>query len=176
MDSQKLLLESIHKIQESRKETLELIKDLNEECFTFKEEEQKWCLAEILHHLTLIEEYTYAYIILFKNKIPQSRFKQITEKTPTKFKIPLEKFTKSEVSIKEIVPGKFMSKDLVLEIMPSARKRLVKHLLEFDDVLANAFQFSHPDFEKMNLLEWCDFLAVHEKHHQKQIKEILNSF
>lgn len=175
MDSQKLVLESIRKIQESRKETYELIKDVNEEDFTFKEEDEKWCLAEIIHHLTLIEEYTFAYIIHFKNKIPKSRLKAITGKTRTKFKVPLEKFPKVEVPIKEIVPGRFMTKDLVLELMPSARKRLESHLLGFEDVLANAFQFSHPLLGKMNLFEWCDFLAIHEKHHQKQIREILNS-
>lgn len=175
MELQKLVLEAIHKIQEARKETYQLIKNLDEEDFTFKEEDEKWCLAEILHHLTLTEEYTFAYIIHFKNKIPKSRLKPITEKTPTKFKVPLEKFPKVKVPLKEIVPGKFMTKDLVLELMPSARKRLESHLLGFEDVLANAFQFQHPILGKMNLFEWCDFLAIHEKHHQKQIREIIES-
>ncbi|MCC7431642.1 DinB family protein [bacterium] len=171
MENQKLVLEGLEKIREARKQTKNKIANFSEQDFRFKKDENFWCFAEVLHHLTLVDEFTSAYILHFRNKVPKSRL--VENSNPlTKITVSEQKWGKVTVPLKEVVPAKFIEKELVLELMENARPRLEKHLLEFDDIFASAFELTHPLMKKLNLLQWCDFLAEHERHHFKQILEI----
>ncbi|MDQ6595655.1 DinB family protein [Bacillus salipaludis] len=143
------------------------IKSLTYEEFNHKHVKEKWSVAEVCHHLVLLERRTAKLIhhLVTKPEINKAESKPIQHATDrsTKYIAP------------EIVQpsGEPFEVQQMLEMLNDARNKLLKVLdsLEDQSILAER-SAAHPVFGELPLTQWVELIYLHELRHIEQIKEI----
>ncbi|MFS0671646.1 DinB family protein [Ornithinibacillus sp. 179-J 7C1 HS] len=153
--------------QVTRDELLMLIEGLSTEEFNATPSEDKWSIAQVCHHLVLVELSTIKAVKygLREDKGTKSDPKDITLVLNRSRKVRAPKVVEpggGPFEINEIVEMLNNSRNKLLELIDSIGDTTV---LEEKAVV-------HPVFGLLSLKQWIDFVPLHEKRHMEQITEI----
>ncbi len=154
-------------LYETRKNLVREITLLSYTQFNCRNSMKMWSIAQVCHHLVLVEQATINAIAygLKKDDHPQTERKNVhlmLDRTK-KFKAP------------EIVEpsGEPFEVQSIVDLLNDSRKRLLTFLRTIEDqsILAEK-SFKHPALGELPLDQWIEQIYLHEQRHIEQIKEI----
>ncbi|MFB7155652.1 DinB family protein [Lysinibacillus sp. NPDC056232] len=152
---------------ETRNNLVEEIKVLSNTQFNAKPDANNWSIAQICHHLILVEESTVKVIAW---GIKQVDNKQTERKN---FDIIVDR-TKKFTAPKIVEPAEdFFTVQQIIELLEDSRKKLTTYLDTIEDksLLAEK-SVKHPVLGELPLDQWVEQIYFHEQRHIGQIKEI----
>jgi uncharacterized damage-inducible protein DinB len=160
------------KIRERLKET---VRNLTDEQLNYLPEGEKWTVAQIVEHLSLVEDGMTRISAKLLNeakengkasdgtvKISEDFLRKIGGARQQKFEAPERAHPKSGQTVPES-----------LAKMEENRKRLNELCPLFESVECADYKFPHPAFGELTAHEWLALLGGHEMRHIEQIKRIL---
>lgn len=157
----------IENLIETRNSLLEEISSLSYSQFNAQDDMSKWSIAQVCHHLVLVEQATIKAIAwgLKKGNRTQTERKNvhlILDRTK-KFKAP--EIVKPDEGLFET--------QTIIELLNDSRKKLLTFLGSIEDksILAEK-SFIHTALGDLPLDQWIDQIYLHEQRHIEQIKEI----
>ncbi|WP_433957451.1 DinB family protein [Cytobacillus horneckiae] len=161
----KLVNENLY---EARNRLVKEIASLSYVQFNNKPEMNKWSIAQVCHHLFLVEEATIKAILWGLKK------SESTQKGRKDVKQVLLDRTKKIKAPKIVEPdGKPFEVEQIIKLLNASRKKLLTFLNTIEDksILANQ-SMEHPALGELPLDQWVEQIYLHEERHIEQIKEI----
>ena len=162
------------KIRERLKET---VQNLTDDQLNFLPEGEKWTVAQIVEHLSLVED--------GMTRISAKLLNQAKENGKTSdgsAKISEDFLQKAQSSIGQkleapdrVHPNSNQTVSESLAKMEENRKRLYELRPLFESVECADYKFPHPAFGELTAHEWLALLGGHEMRHIEQIKRILKA-
>ena len=127
----------------------------------------EWSIAQVCHHLVLVEQETIKAIEwgLKKNDNTQQERKNVHLILDRTKKIKAPKIVEPDVEPFEV--------QTIIDLLNDSRKKLLNFLSAIKDksILAEK-SVKHPAFGELPLDQWIEQIYFHEKRHIEQIKEI----
>ena len=156
-----------HNLDETRKHLVQQINALTNEEFNRNPSPEMWSIAQVCHHLVLVEQATIKAIewgLTQNNNVNLNRKKVDLILDRTK-KIQAPKIV--EPASEPIDVGQIM------DLLSNSRQKL-KTLLSFieDKFILTKKSVKHPAFGELPLDQWIELIYLHEQRHIEQIKEI----
>lgn len=165
--------EANDKIREKLKAT---VKNLSDEQANALPEGGKWTIAQIVEHLSMVEDGMTRISFKLLNeakesgrkadgdlKISESFLQKLGGARGQKIEAPERVRPKSNLTIRES-----------LEKMEENRKRLNELRPLFESIDCSDYKFPHPAFGELSAHEWLALLGGHEARHIEQIERILD--
>ncbi|MFB5542085.1 DinB family protein [Bacillus cereus] len=156
------------KFYETQNHLFEEITLLSDTQFNRKPDKDKWSIAQVCHHLVLLDERVITVISsgLKKMDSTQNERKEIQS-------ILLDrsiKFMAPEMIEPSIEPFEVQQ---MVDLLNESRKQLMRFLstIEDESILAKK-SVMHPALGELLLNQWIELIYLHEQRHIKQIKEI----
>ena len=153
-------------LYETRNNLVKEITFLSDDQFNRKPDLNKWSIAQVCHHLVLVEESSIKAIAWgFKevdsNQKERKKIQLILDRTK---KIKAPKIVEPDVEPFEV--------QQIIELLNTSRKKLMTFLntIEDESVLAEK-SVKHPAFGELPLDQWIELIYLHEQRHIEQIKE-----
>lgn len=130
-----------------------------------------WSLAQLMQHLVLVEEGTLMFLEkkaprpaasrTLRDRLKWAVFSRVSPmpvrvKTPTDLVVP-----RAEATVESLV-----------QRWDAARARLTEYLERVDDAAMPLIVFKHAIGGPLPILETLDFLGLHLRHHEHQIRRI----
>ncbi len=147
----------------ARKELLNEIAVLSDKQFNMKPTEEKWSVSQVIRHLILIDE----AVLPALRKAVQEESERVAEKN---LEFVLDRTKKITSPLPE-PSTEFISKEKLLLILSQARTSLLEYVNEIE-TLAEDKSVIHPALGAISIKQMIEFVALHEKRHIEQIKEI----
>ncbi|MEI4769528.1 DinB family protein [Psychrobacillus sp. FJAT-51614] len=126
-----------------------------------------WSIAQVCHHLVLVEQATIKAIAFGLKKVDNTQTERknvhlILDRTK-KFKAP-------EIVEPDVEPFEVQS---IIDLLNDSRKKFLTFLSTIEDksILAER-SFKHPALGELPLDQWIEQIYLHEQRHTEQIKEI----
>ncbi|WP_342433288.1 DinB family protein [Neobacillus sp. FSL H8-0543] len=126
-----------------------------------------WSIAQVCHHLVLVEQATIKAIAWGLKKVDNTQTERknahlILDRTK-KFKAP--EIVEPDVEPFEVQP--------IIDLLNDSRKKFLTFLSTIEDqsILAEK-SFKHPALGELPLDQWIEQVYLHEQRHTEQIKEI----
>ncbi|WP_043932026.1 DinB family protein [Bacillus sp. EB01] len=126
-----------------------------------------WSIAQVCHHLVLVEQATIKAIAWGLKKVDTTQTERknvhlILDRTK-KFKAP-------EIVEPDVEPFEVRS---IIDLLNDSREKLLTFLstIENKSILAEK-SFRHPALGELPLDQWIEQVYLHEQRHTEQIKEI----
>jgi len=126
-----------------------------------------WSIAQVCHHLVLVEQATIKAIAWGLKKVDNTQTERknvhlILDRTK-KFKAP-------EIVEPDVEPFEVQS---IIDLLNDSRKKFLTFLSTIEDksILAEK-SFKHPALGELPLDQWIEQIYLHEQRHTEQIKEI----
>ncbi|HDR7951134.1 TPA: DinB family protein [Bacillus toyonensis] len=156
------------KFDETRKQLFEEITLLSDAQFNRKPDQDKWSIAQVCHHLVLLDERVITVISSGLKKMDS-----ILNERKEIHTIVLDrsiKFIAPEM-IEPSIEAFEVSK--MVDLLTNARKELMRFLstIEDESILAKK-SVMHPALGELLLDQWIELIYLHEQRHIEQIKEI----
>lgn len=154
-------------LDDTRKSLVHEITSLMEDEFNSKPSENMWSIAQVCHHLVLVEKST-AKVIGWGVK--ESLSANIERR---KVELILDR-TKKIQAPKIVEPDEQpFAVQQIIDLLNDSRKRLmsVLHTIEDKSILKEK-SVNHPAFGELPLDQWIELIPLHEQRHIEQIKEI----
>ena len=127
-----------------------------------------WSIAQVCHHLVLVEQATIKAIAWGLKKVDNTQkerknIQQLTLDRTKKFKAP-------EIVEPDVEPFEVQS---IIDLLNDSRKKFLTFLSTIEDksILAEK-SFKHPALGELPLDQWIEQIYLHEQRHIEQIKEI----
>lgn len=161
---------SLDKLDSLHRQLLDSITPVDAERFAERPAENEWSLAEVVHHLSLVEQ-----------SVVKALTKQL-ENPPKKsglrqHLIPLSLLVGTRMirirAPKFVEPLNAPSKEIAIENLNSAREALKSLCTQTSRERLSSIAMKHPLLGSMNGIRAVDFLHYHEKRHYTQILEII---
>ncbi|MFC9414856.1 DinB family protein [Bacillus mobilis] len=156
------------RFDETRKLLLEEITPLNDAKFNNKPDSNKWNIAQVCHHLVLLDERVINVISSGLKKIDSTlkdrrEIHSILLDRSIKFKAPEMIEPSSE-------PFEVQK---MIDLLNESRRELMRFLntIEDESILTNK-SVMHPALGELLLDQWIELIYLHEQRHIEQIKEI----
>ncbi len=159
------------KLNETRENLIEEISALKNNLFNAKPDREKWSIAQVCHHLALVELATIKAIHW------GLRQKENQDNDRKNLHSILDR-TKKIQAPKIVDPSEepFEVKQMI-HLLNESRQKLLKTILSIEDPsVLKKKSVDHPAFGALPLDQWIEFVPLHEKRHIKQIEEIKSSF
>ncbi|MEI3607069.1 DinB family protein [Pseudogracilibacillus sp. SE30717A] len=155
-------------LYETRNDLVKEIVLLSDTQFNSKPDMNKWSIAQVCHHLVLVEKASIKAIAWGLKEIDSTRVERkkvnliLLDRTK-KFKAP--KIVEPDEDSFEVQQIVYLLKD--------SRKKLISFLNTIEDksVLAEK-SMKHPALGELPLDQWIEQIYLHERRHIEQIKEI----
>ena len=152
---------------ETRNRLVNEITLLNYDEFNSRTDINKWSIAQVCHHLILVEKSS-AYAIAFGlkringNRKERKKIHLILDRT--------KKFEAPEIVKPDIEPFEVRQ---IIDLLNDSRNKLLAVLSTVEDksILAGK-SVKHPRFGELPLNQWIELLYLHEQRHIEQIKDI----
>lgn len=165
-------------IDETRERLQQRLAGLNASQENFRAKAGDWSIAEIVEHLTIMEERLLRLMTMMVKKAESEGGQRAADSNFTP--VSLEQFAERSQREKYIAPetvqpgGGIPVSDL-LERMQQSRAGLsaLRPRLEATDL--SAAHYPHPAFGPLNLYEWLVMIGVHEARHLRQIEALMAS-
>lgn len=153
---------------ETRHKLIELIESLSFEVFHRKPASDRWSIAQICHHLVLVELATIKAVkwgLKEKEEINAER-KNIIHILDRSQKFPAPKVVEPSNEPFEIQE--------IITMLQDSRKKLTELLdtIESPTILKERAVI-HPAFGHLPLNQWVEAVPLHEQRHMEQIRELL---
>lgn len=163
-------------LEHSRAKLKALTTDLNDVQINRRIAPDKWNIAEILEHLTLIE----ASILKLIKKLLTESEAQNPASAPN---FPPVSFVEKAESVRGkklaaplfAVPSQNLTAAQSLEKLSQIRKEIISLRPRLEKIDLASVKFSHLYFGEMDLAHWTAFPAIHELHHISQINALLSA-
>jgi hypothetical protein len=154
----------IKNLGQTRTMLLENFKDLSDEQINKKPSNEKWSIAQVLHHLYTVERDT---SILIFNSLTMKSVK--AEERDLSFLSDRSRKVKATVE----PPADFLTKNECITYLEDARFQYLQAIFNetHEKTLAEK-SMDHPVFGLISLKNMVDFIWMHEKRHCEQITEI----
>ncbi|TVX92649.1 DinB family protein [Paenibacillus agilis] len=164
-------LQSImQRLDETRDELVEILRELNEEQLHKRIDLNSWSISQIGQHLYTVEE---LYVVAIRKGL-KSKEDSYVESKP--IDVLLDRSKKFEAPDIVKPTDECLGNYEIMERLSNSRQKLYEllHSLEDPSVLSRR-HFIHPAFQELSLLEWVRSLYIHEQRHIKQIREIIDA-
>lgn len=154
-------------LYETRKNLVIEIASLSYSQFNGRLGKDIWSIAQVCHHLVLVEQATIKAIAWGLKKVDNTQTERknvhlILDRT-NKFKAP--EIVEPDVEAFEV--------QKIIDLLNDSRKKLLTFLstIENKSILAEK-SFKHPALGELPLDQWIEQIYLHEQRHTEQIKEI----
>ncbi|MDR2992484.1 DinB family protein [Bacillus cereus] len=156
------------KFYEIRKNLFEEITMLNDAQFNSKPDSNQWSIAQVCHHVVLLDERVIKVISSGLKKV-DSTLKERRE-IHSILQDRSIKFTAPEMIEPSLEP--FVVQQMI-DMLNESRKELMRFLSTIEDEsrLTNK-SVMHPALGELLLDQWIELIYLHEQRHIEQIKEI----
>ncbi|EJV72238.1 PadR family transcriptional regulator [Bacillus mycoides] len=156
------------KFYETRNQLFEEITLLSDAQFNRKPDKDKWSIAQVCHHLVLLDERVITVISSGLKKMDS-----ILNERKEIHTILLDrsiKFIAPEMIKPSIEPFEVQQ---MVDLLNDSRKELMRFLstIEDESILAKK-SVTHPALGELLLDQWIELIYLHEQRHIEQIKEI----
>ncbi|MED4454905.1 DinB family protein [Metabacillus fastidiosus] len=155
-------------LYETRKNLVEEIDLLSNAQFNSKPDMNMWSIAQVCHHLVLVEEASIKAIAwgLKENDRTQKERKNVhfilLDRTK---KIKAPKIVEPDVKSFEVPQ--------IIDLLNDSRKKLITFLSTIEDkAILKEKSMKHPALGELPLDQWIEQIYLHEQRHIEQIKEI----
>ena len=126
-----------------------------------------WSIAQVCHHLVLVEQATIKAIAWGLKKVDNTQ----TERKNVQLVLDrTKKFKAPEIVEPDVEPFEVQS---IIDLLNDSRKKFLTFLSTIEDksILAEK-SFKHPALGELPLDQWIEQMYLHEQRHTEQIKEI----
>ena len=126
-----------------------------------------WSIAQVCHHLVLVEQATIKAIAWGLKKVDNTQ----TERKNVHLMLDrTKKFKAPEIVEPDVEPFEVQS---IIDLLNDSRKKFLTFLSTIEDksILAEK-SFKHPALGELPLDQWIEQIYLHEQRHTEQIKEI----
>lgn len=157
----------INQLMEARNSLMAEIELLNHTQFNGKHDANSWSIAQVCHHLVLVEEASIKAIAwglkqMDPQKTNRKNVQQIADRSK-KIKAP---------KIVEPADDVFTVQQII-DLLNTSRKKLISFLDTIEDKsLLSEKSVKHPALGELPLDQWIEQIYLHEQRHIEQIKEI----
>ena len=155
-------------LYETRNNLVNEIALLNDEQFNSNPDMNKWSIAQVCHHLFLVEEATIKAIAWGLKKDDRTHVER------KRIDLILLDRTKKIIAPKIVEPNlEAFEVQEIIDLLSYSRKKLITFLYTIEDksVLAEK-SVKHPALDELPLIQWIEQIYLHEQRHIEQIKEI----
>ncbi|AZU62398.1 DinB family protein [Neobacillus mesonae] len=154
-------------LYETRNNLVKEISSLSYTQFNSRPDMNMWSIAQICHHLVLVEQATIKAIAWGLKKVDH------TQKERKNVQLMLDrtkKFKAPEIVEPDVEPFEVQ---FIIDLLNDSRKQFLTFLSTIDDqsILAEK-SFKHPALGELPLDQWIEQIYLHEQRHTEQIKEI----
>lgn len=156
-------LDSIHR------RLLDAITPIERERFSERPSQSEWSLAEVVHHLYLVEDRVIKGLEKALSGPPQ-RIGFLRKLVPTS--IVATRFPRLKAP-KAVTPLNAPQKEQAIENFSSARDRLKALCSATGEARLKQTVFKHPFLGNIDGIATISFVGYHEKRHYKQIREVI---
>ncbi|MGE7673189.1 DinB family protein [Lysinibacillus sp. NPDC094403] len=154
-------------LRETRNDLVEEIKVLSDTQLNAKPDANSWSIAQVCHHLVLVEESSVKAIVW--------GLKQVDNKQTDRKNVQLiVDRTKKIIAPKIVEPAEdVFTVQEIIKLLDDSRKKLTTLLDTIEDptILAEK-SVKHPAIGELALDQWVEQIYFHEQRHIGQIKEI----
>lgn len=159
-----LISERMH---ETRQNLIKEVLDLSYDQFNAKPEKVRWSIAEICHHLVLVE---LATIKAIRWGLQQ---KENTEAERKNIHLILDQ-TRKRLAPKIVEPlEEPFEVQQIIHLLNDSRQKLFQMVLSIKDPsILKKKALDHPAFGTLPLDQWIELVPLHEQRHIKQIKDL----
>ncbi|MGE6256593.1 DinB family protein [Heyndrickxia sporothermodurans] len=161
----KLVNDNLYETRNNLVKEITLLSDVQ---FNSKPDKDTWSIAQVCHHLVLVEEASIKAIAWGLREIDS------TENERKKVDLILLDRTKKIKAPKIVEPevGPF-EVQRIIDLLNGSRKKLLNFLSTIEDksILAEK-AVKHPALGELPLDQWIEQIYLHEQRHIEQIKEI----
>ncbi|CCW06534.1 TPA: DinB family protein [Bacillus cereus] len=156
------------KFYETRNQLVEEITLLSNAQFNRKPDKDKWSIAQVCHHLVLLDERVITVISSGLKKLDSTQNER--KEIHTILLDRTKKFIAPEMIEPSIEPFEVQQ---MLNMLSKSRKELMRFLstIEDESVLAKK-SVMHPALGELPLDQWIELIYLNEQRHMLQIKEI----
>lgn len=130
-----------------------------------------WSLVQLMEHLVLVEEGT---LMFLEKKAPRPASSR-TLRDQLKWAV-FSRLSPMPVRVRTptdlVVPGSEATVESLVQRWDAARERLVGYLERVDDAALPLIVFKHAIGGPLPILETLDFVGLHIRHHEHQIRRI----
>ena len=160
-------------LNDSHKQTLDLLEGLSEEQLKFKPAPEKWSVLEVAEHIYLAEGLLFASVekALAEKQNPEWETKT---KGKTEFleRVMVSRDRKATAP-ESIVPSGKLTRDGVIAKLKESRAKSLKFAEETKLPLkAHTLDHPFPVFNTLNAYQWLIYIPLHNIRHNKQIEEV----
>jgi hypothetical protein len=160
-------------LNESHKQTLDLMEGLSEEQLKFKPAPEKWSVLEVAEHISLAEGALFSAVdgALAAKENPEWETKT---KGKTEFleRVMVNRDRKATAP-ESIVPSGKLTRDEVIAKLKESRAKTLKFAEETKLPLkSHTLDHPFPVFGTLNAYQWLIYIPLHNIRHNKQIEEV----
>jgi hypothetical protein len=155
-------------LDETRNNLVKEITLLSDAQFNSKPDRDQWSIAQVCHHLVLVEEATIKAIAWGLKEMDRS------QKERKNVQLIILDRTKKIKAPQMVEPGvEPFEVQQIVDLLNDSRKKLMTFLSTIEDpsVLAEK-SVKHPALGELPLDQWIEQIYLHEQRHIEQIKEI----
>ena len=126
-----------------------------------------WSIAQVCHHLVLVEQATIKAIAWGLKKVDNTQ----TERKNVQLVLDrTKKFKAPEIVEPDVEPFEVQS---IIDLLNDSRKKFLTFLSTIEDKsILTERSVKHPAFGELPLDQWIEHIYLHEQRHIEQIKEI----
>ncbi len=160
-------------LNESHKQTLDLMEGLSEEQLKFKPAPEKWSVLEVAEHIWMAEGTLFGAVqgALAAKQNPEWETKT-KGKTAFLEQVMVSRDRKAQAP-ESIVPSGKLTRDDVIAKLKEARAKTLKFTEETKLPLkAHTLDHPFPVFNTLNAYQWLIYIPLHNIRHNKQIEEV----
>jgi DinB superfamily len=163
------LKRTLARLDSTHRGLLDLVGAIDEERFTRRPSENEWSVAEVVHHLSLVEQYVINSLEQSLARPPQ-RLPMIRRLIPTRIVASRLLRVKAPKGVQPLNPP---PKEQLIENFNATRARLKSLCAEHDRARLRQVIFKHPFLGPIDGTATISFVGYHELRHYKQIREVL---
>ena len=154
-------------LNETRNQLIKEIALVNDEPFNVRPDMKTWSIAQVCHHLFLVEQATIKVIAW------ELKGNDRSQKERKKVHLMLDRTKKIQAPpIVEPALEPFKVQQ-IMDMLSDSRKKLMDLLSTIEDPsLLKEKSVNHPAFGELPLDQWIEMIYLHEQRHIEQIKEI----
>ncbi|MBJ8107358.1 MULTISPECIES: DinB family protein [Bacillus cereus group] len=156
------------KFYETRNNLLEEITLLSNAQFNSKPDMNKWSIAQVCHHLVLLDERAIKVISFGLKEIDSLQIER--QEIRSILLDRTKKFIAPEILEPSLEPFEVQQ---MIDLLNDSRKKLMTFLSTVEDVsILTKKSVKHPALGELLLDQWVELIYLHEQRHIEQIKEV----
>jgi len=157
-------------LQQTRDGVTAAVKGLSEAQLKFKPGPDRWSVAEVLEHITLVEDSIFQNVTEKVMKAPAGAPDRDTAKIDALILAALPDRSNKRQAPPQFVPTGRWTEEETLDHFLKSRAKTIQFLESTPDLRAHVVD--SPLGQPMDAYEWLLFMAGHSERHTKQILEV----